>query len=162
MVFMGRNTYQSDRRQRELRKKLKKEEKQQRKADRGATSSDSAVHIHADVERQILSFEFVGEVSAEEMQDKVEDLRHELEELRSGFVLFTDLSRLEVMENAGTDQIAIYMDLCAAKGVRRIVRLIPDPAKDVGFALLGVFHHEKGIPLVTCAEIEEARRALEE
>lgn len=120
------------------------------------------VHIHADTDRQILSFEFAGQVSAEDMQAKIKDLRRELERLRSGFILFTDLGKLEAMENAATDQIAEYMDVCAAKGVGRIVRLIPDPAKDIGFALLGVFHYEKDIPLVTCTDIEDARRALGE
>jgi anti-anti-sigma regulatory factor len=118
------------------------------------------VSIHADPDRQILTFKFAGQVSAADMQLKVEDLSRELERLNSGFVAFTDLSELDFMENAGTAQIATYMDLCTAKGVGRIVRLISDPARDVGFQLLSVFHHEKGVRTITCANLEDAHKAL--
>lgn len=120
------------------------------------------IEIHAEPERRILTFRFARRVSAKEMQARLDDLRHELARLESGFVVFTDLSELEWMENAATDQIATYMDLCTARGVGRIVRLIPKPERDIGFELLSVFHHAKGIRTVTCAEPEEARRALEE
>ncbi len=39
---MARNNYQSDKRQREMRKKLKKEEKAQRKADRDSGDTTEA------------------------------------------------------------------------------------------------------------------------
>ncbi len=120
------------------------------------------IEIYAEPARQVLTFKFSGQVSAEEMQAKVDVLRRELARLESGFVAFTDLTGLERMENEATDQIAAYMDLCTAKGVGRIVRLIPKPERDIGFELLSVFHHDKGIRTITCSDVEDARRALED
>lgn len=119
------------------------------------------VHVHADPDRQILTVKFSGQVTAAEMDGSLHRVAEQLNELHSPIIIFTDLSELDAMEPAATNQIGAFMDLCDAKGVERIVRLVPDPTKDIGFNVLAIFHYENRVPTVTCETVEEARRALE-
>jgi hypothetical protein len=52
------------------------------------------------------------------------------------------------------------MDLCNQKGISKIVRIIPDSQKDIGFNILSLFHYRHGIPIVTCETAAEAMKAL--
>ena len=46
------------------------------------------------------------------------------------------------------------------RGEELIVRVIPDPSKDVGLNILGLFHYKRQMHVVTCKNMEEAARAL--
>jgi hypothetical protein len=52
------------------------------------------------------------------------------------------------------------MDLCRQAGVAMVVRVIPDPHKDIGFNILSVFHYPRRVKIVTCETMEEAQSAL--
>ena len=52
------------------------------------------------------------------------------------------------------------LELCDAKGVSLVVRVIPDPAKDIGMNILSLFHYRHRPRSVTCASMEEAARLL--
>lgn len=119
------------------------------------------VEVHADRERQILTIKLSQRVSAQEMESHLPRVNDELDKLKSGFIVFTDLSALEFMENTATDQIGTYMGIFNEKGVSRIVRLVPDPSKDVGFKLLAIFHYDEAIPTVTCETEDDAAKALQ-
>ena len=51
------------------------------------------------------------------------------------------------------------MDEFKAKGIGAVVRIVPDPAKDIGFNILSVVHYRRGVRVVTCQTAEEAERA---
>jgi hypothetical protein len=53
------------------------------------------------------------------------------------------------------------MDMCNEKGVEMIVRVIPDPHKDIGFSILSLFHYHRQVRIVTCATLDEALKVLE-
>jgi hypothetical protein len=52
------------------------------------------------------------------------------------------------------------MDLCNKKGVETVVRVIPDPRKDIGLNILSLFHYRRHVRIVTCATISEAMNVL--
>jgi len=52
------------------------------------------------------------------------------------------------------------MDLCNKKGVETVVRVIPDPHKDIGLNIMSLFHYRRRVRVVTCQTLEEARRVL--
>jgi hypothetical protein len=52
------------------------------------------------------------------------------------------------------------MELCDQHGVGLVVRVIPDPAKDIGFNLLSIFHYPHHPRAVTCKTMSEAARLL--
>jgi hypothetical protein len=52
------------------------------------------------------------------------------------------------------------MDILNKKGVAMVVRVIPDPQKDIGFNILSLFHYRHDVQIVTCGTLEEAMSAL--
>jgi hypothetical protein len=52
------------------------------------------------------------------------------------------------------------MDLLNKRSVSKVVRVIPDPQKDIGLNILSLFHYRRGLPIVTCETMDEAMAAL--
>jgi hypothetical protein len=52
------------------------------------------------------------------------------------------------------------MDLCDQHGVGLVIRVIPDPAKDIGLNILSIFHYPHHPRTVTCKAMNEAARLL--
>ena len=83
-----------------------------------------------------------------------------LADLRPGFRLLTDMRGLESMDLACVPYIKRMMDLCNKRGIEMVVRVIPDPHKDIGLNILSLFHDRRGVRIVTCTTLEEAIKAL--
>ncbi len=118
------------------------------------------VQAEVDKSQNLLKVSYVGRVGPEEARQGVERLPSRLAELQPGFRLLTDLSGLESMDLACVPHLRRMMDLCNKKGVEKVVRVIPDPHKDIGLNILSLFHYRRGIPIVTCGTLEEALQAL--
>src|SRR4051794_31243867 len=99
------------------------------------------VQVHAQTDRQILTIKFAQRVTTEELEEKFDEIKRGLDEMNPGFLLFTDFSELDAMETSATKPVAAYMDLVNEKGVGTVVRVIPDPRKDIGFQLMSLFHY---------------------
>ncbi len=83
-----------------------------------------------------LHLSFIGHVQAEELNQGRDEVVLLLAELPAGFRLITDLSHLESMDMACGEEIARMMDLCEQKGLGLMIRVSPDPQKDIGFNIL--------------------------
>ena len=116
--------------------------------------------VEADKSKNLLKISFAGRVGLEEAKRCEEEVETLVPDLQPGFQLLTDLSGLESMDLACVPHIERVMDLCNRKGVAKIVRIVPDPHKDIGFNILSLFHYRHGIPIVTCETPEEAIEAL--
>jgi anti-anti-sigma regulatory factor len=110
--------------------------------------------------RQILHLCFSGHVTAGELARARTDVVSLLGELNAGFRLLTDLSAVEVMDAACAPEIGRVMELCEEKGVGLVVRVIPDPGKDIGMNMLSFFHYRRHPITVTCASMTEAAARL--
>jgi hypothetical protein len=111
--------------------------------------------------RQLLYLSFIGRVSVEELERGREDIVALLAELESGFRLLADLGRLESMDINCSREIGKVMELCGERGVGLVIRIIPDPDKDIGMSILSVFHYQPRPRIVTCktfAEVEDVLR----
>ena len=116
--------------------------------------------VQADKSRHLLRISFAQHVGPEETKslfDKVEKL---LPELQPGFALLSDLSGLETMDIACAPFISRVMDLCNEKGIATVVRVIPDPRKDIGLNILTLFHYSRKVRVVTCETLDEAAKIL--
>jgi anti-anti-sigma regulatory factor len=71
-----------------------------------------------------------------------------------------DLSGLESMDVACATYIGKTMDWCNKRGVSRVLRVIPDPHKDIGLNIMSLFHYRHGLPIVTCDSLKEALENL--
>lgn len=114
------------------------------------------VIITSNKSKQLLVTTFVGEVLPSHFTAVTEDLRTLLSDLQPGFSLLADLTHLRSMSEDCAPQIADVMDLCDQKGVRKIIRIIPDPARDIGFTILSRFHYTHKPRMILCKTLAEA------
>jgi len=99
-------------------------------------------------------------VGAEDMRRCLGTVRDLMEQLKPGFFLLTDLTNLQSMEASCAPEIGAIMDLCSAKGMLRVVRVIPDPTKDIGFDLISHFHIHPPVRTQTHATLADAIKSL--
>lgn len=118
-------------------------------------------HVEADQTRNLLTINFTGHVDAEEAKRCSEEVAARLPELNPGFRLLTDLTPLESMDPGCVPYIRRTMDACNQRGISLVVRVIPDPHKDIGFNILSIFHYRHGVRIVTVEKLEEAVKVLE-
>jgi hypothetical protein len=79
-----------------------------------------------------------------------------MDNLKPGFLLLTDLSNLESMDVSCAPDVGVIMDLCSARGMSTVVRVVPDRSKDIGFNLISCFHHHPRIKTLTYQNLAEA------
>jgi anti-anti-sigma regulatory factor len=106
--------------------------------------------------RQLLYLSYIGRVSVEELEEGLNEIAKLLQDLSSGFRVLGDLSGLETFGPNCATQIGKAMELCDQKGVGLVVRVIPDPGKDIGLNILTVFHYRSRPRIVTCKNLVEA------
>ena len=116
--------------------------------------------VEVDLSRRLLQLSYAGVIGPEEARRCCEEVQTRLPDLESGFRLLTDLTRLESMEPSCALYMKRIMDLCDAKGVALVVRIISDSTKDIGFNIMSLFHYTHDVPIVTCSSQDEAENAL--
>jgi anti-anti-sigma regulatory factor len=118
------------------------------------------VAFEVDQPQNLLMIRYRGSVTPDETERGVEDVRAGLAQLQTGFRLLADLTDLELMEVACAPHIEKAMDLCNEKGASIVVRVIPDPARDIGLQIMSLFHYGHDVRIVTCESLEQARTIL--
>ena len=116
--------------------------------------------IKFDKTENLLTVVYSQQVTPEETARCEQELRVLLADQKTGFCLLTDLSGLESMALACGEYIKRVMDFLDEKGVNRVVRVIPDPRKDIGLNIMSLFHYRPGVRIVTCETMEEAMSVL--
>jgi hypothetical protein len=116
--------------------------------------------MEADVMGNVLRIRYRGIVTAAHMMSGVEQVERLLLQMQAGFTVLADLSGLEVMDLACTPYVSKMMDRFKAKGVGMVVRVIPDPTKDIGFNILSLIHYRGKVSVITCNTLAEAERAM--
>jgi anti-anti-sigma regulatory factor len=110
--------------------------------------------------RQIVVLTFIGHVTADDLAKMQPDFTGFVSQLSPGFMLLTDLSSLDHLDKDCLPQLAANMDLCHQRGIGSVIRVIPDPLKDIGFSILSVFHYPNRPRTVTCKTMLEAASAM--
>lgn len=75
--------------------------------------------------------------------------------------MLVDLARLESMSLACVPEFGRGMEIMDQRGVELVVRVIPDPTKDIGLNILMHFHYKQWPRVVVCENMIEAGRILE-
>lgn len=117
-------------------------------------------HAKASKAKNLLHVRYSGHVGPDDTKNYAVDLPPKLARLQSGFRLLTDLSSLEEMDLGCVPHIRAMMDLCNKKGVKLVVRVIPDPHKDIGMNILSPFHYRRSVRIITCETLAEAMEIL--
>jgi anti-anti-sigma regulatory factor len=108
----------------------------------------------------LLLIHYSGRVEPDEMKGGLEEMRAGLARLESGFRLLADLTDLESMDVACAPFIEKAMDLCNEKGASLVLRVIPDPHRDIGLQIMSIFHYTKDVRILTCQTLVEATEIL--
>jgi anti-anti-sigma regulatory factor len=114
----------------------------------------------ANIPKHLLEIRYGGSVSAQDCETGLDRLRSELAKLETGFRVLVDLSQLESMDVSCAPFIEKAMDLCNEKGAITVVRVIPDPRRDIGMAIMSMFHYRGDVQIVTCQSLAEADEIL--
>jgi len=118
------------------------------------------VLVTSNKQHRLLCLTYVQRVSPAELEVARAESTALLADLPPGIRLLADLSQLEFMDLACAAEIGRTMDLFNKHGVELIVRVIPDPAKDIGFNILGAFHYPQQPRTITRQNLAEALRQL--
>jgi hypothetical protein len=116
--------------------------------------------VESDTTRQLLVLSIAGVVSADESRETVGRVREKLGDMTPGFVCLVDFRWLESMATGSVPFIAEIMDALAAKGVSAVVRVMPDPHRDIGLNILSPFHYGPNVRLMTFETLADAIQAL--
>ena len=119
------------------------------------------VLITSNKAKQLLVITFIGSVTPSHFTSSLKELPTLLSDLKPGFCLLADLTALRSMSEDCAPQIANVMDLCDRSEVKRIVRIIPDPSKDIGLGILSRFHYHHKPRMILCQNFAEAAKHLD-
>ena len=118
--------------------------------------------VESDRSKQLLVISAAGRVTKKEVESVALRVREMMKEITPGFRVLTDFHWLERMDPAAAVPLAEIMDTLAEKHVAAVVRVIPDPHKDIGLNIPSQFHYGPQIKLVTFESLAEALSALME
>jgi len=116
--------------------------------------------VETDTTKQLLVLSVTGSVTVQEARESVARVRQGLEQMEPGFVGLVDFRWLESMAPGASPFIAEIMDAFAGKKVSAVVRVMPDPHKDIGLNILSHFHYGPEVRLMTFETLADAIQAL--
>src|SRR5687768_14291501 len=105
-------------------------------------------------------FEFVGRITLSDEPHVMAQLEKILPEQCQGFTILTDLTAVESWEANMQQAIKRVMDYLNQRGVSKIIRVIPDQQKDIGFNIMSIFHYSPEVQVMTVPTREEALARL--
>jgi anti-anti-sigma regulatory factor len=118
------------------------------------------IKFEVDQARNLAVIHYSGVVRSAETEEGLLQIQSGLTKLKSGFRVLVDLTELQSMDVACAPLIEKAMDLCNAKGVETIIRVIPDPHRDIGLNIMSIFHYGSDVRIVTCQTLNEATALL--
>ena len=110
--------------------------------------------------RNLVLLTLAGQVTAPEMRDARLELERILGDLQPEFTFVTDFTNLEQMEDASAPEIGKVMEALEGRLVSLIIRVMPDPTKDIGMNILSRFHYDRPPRTATCPNMAEAIKML--
>jgi hypothetical protein len=110
--------------------------------------------------RRLLHVSYIGRVTAADLKRGYEDVAALLADLPSGFTTLVDLDRLKSMDMDCVDELGRIMELLDQRGQGQVVRVIPDPAKDIGLNIIARFHYHHNLRTINCETMVEAAKIL--
>jgi hypothetical protein len=118
--------------------------------------------IEANDDERLLKINWLGHVDSDEMRRCADEIGVTASKMRPGFRVLVDMSDLESMDYAGAPYIGLVMDLCVAKQVEHVVRVIPNPHKDIGLNIMSYLRYGSKVRVTICENLADAMRLLAE
>ena len=118
------------------------------------------IDVQLNASEQLMTLSYSQQVGAEDMQRCVQQIKAALAEMKPGFRLLNNMSNLEVMAPACAVHVVEIMKLCNDKQIGTVVRVIPDPTKDIGFNIMSRFHYSPEVKLRIYDNLADAVKSL--
>ena len=119
-------------------------------------------NVKLDQAANTLTILYGGRVTPDETRLCANEVGLAVTILQPGFRLIVDLTGLEAMDVSCSPFIAKIMKACNEAGVAEVLRIIPDPARDIGLQIMSFFHYRPDVFIRTCASAREAEELLAE
>ena len=116
--------------------------------------------VETDTTRQLLILSVTGTITADEAKETAVRIADSVREMEPGFVALVDFRWLESMSSSAAPHVAQIMDAFAARKVSAVVRVMPDPHRDIGLNILSKFHYGPDVRLLTFETLADAIQAL--
>jgi hypothetical protein len=110
--------------------------------------------------RNLAQVRFAGDFTGAAMEAAATKVESILPQLKPGFRVLADFSRVIAMDLDCVAPLARVMDLCRAHNVGLIVRILPAKEHDIGINLLSIVHYRGLVRTVTVDNMAEAERVL--
>jgi len=110
--------------------------------------------------KELLFLSYIEHVTVTDLRRGHDELLALLAELPAGFKMLVDLSLLESMDLGCVEELGKMMERLDQHGMKQVVRVIPDPSKDIGFKILEAFHYPHRPRTVNCQTMIEAEKLL--
>jgi hypothetical protein len=116
--------------------------------------------VEVDRSKRLVVISVAGIVTAADVKEAAKRVREMVGDMAPGFRALTDYRWLEKMETGAAQHIAEIMDMFASRGVSSVIRVVPDPHKDIGLNILYKFHYGPAIQVMTFESLADAVQGL--
>lgn len=118
--------------------------------------------VEADKSKRLLVISYAGHVTKDEVRQAAQQVREIVKDVAPGFRVLSDFRWLASMDGSAARYVGEIMDAVAAKQVGAVVRVIPDPHKDIGLNILSKFHYGSEFHALTFETLADALQSLTE
>jgi hypothetical protein len=118
--------------------------------------------IEASDAERLLKISWFGRVDSDELRRCADEVGVTASKMRPGFRVLVDMTDLEWMDFAGSPYIGSIMDLCVTKQVPHVVRVIPNPQKDIGLNIMSYLRYGSKVRVTICENMADAVQRLAE
>lgn len=116
--------------------------------------------IEVDLQQNLFVIRYCGRIGPDQTAQCAEEVKVALAGVKLGFRLLVDLTDLESMKVSCAPDIRNIMDMCNQKGVAEVVRVTPDPKRDIGLQIMSQFHYRSDVHVTTCSDLDDAIKRL--
>ena len=118
--------------------------------------------VETSTSKRLVVISAAGHVSRDEVKQAAQEVREVLKHVCPGIRVLADFRWLESMRPSAAPHIGEIMDALAAKQVASVIRIVPDPGKDIGMNILSQFDYSHVIPISTVETLVDALDRLME
>ncbi|MEI8341581.1 MAG: STAS domain-containing protein [Verrucomicrobiota bacterium] len=118
------------------------------------------IHVESDESIRLLKLSYSGNINPQELAACHEEVMTHLQRVEGGFLLLVDMTGVKSIDSSCAPFIERMMDLFNQTGIEAVIRVIPDPHKDIGFNIMSLFHYDRGVRMNTCSSLDEALELL--
>jgi hypothetical protein len=108
----------------------------------------------------VVTMEFRDHIGIAELKAHADRIDALPSKVQPGFTALVDLTGLGSMDPESVPTLSLIMERLGKAGVARVVRVIPDPRKDIGLGILSLFHYKSGVKINTVPTRAEADRLV--